>query len=70
MVGHPTRVHLFDLASGREILRLRRVGEARVIPAGERVVTDSETRDAQQRQANNCALARRVDEALAATAAK
>jgi hypothetical protein len=70
MVGHPTRVHLFDLASGREILRLRRVGEARVISAGERVVTDSETRDAQQRQANNCALARRVDEALAATAAK
>ena len=70
MVGHPTRVHLFDLASGKEILRLRRVGEARVISAGERVVTDAETRDAQQRQANNCALARRVDEALAATAAK
>lgn len=70
MVAHPTRVHLFDLASGKEILRLRRVGEARVIPAGEHVVTDSETLDAQQRQANNCALARRVDEALAMTAAK
>jgi hypothetical protein len=70
MVAHPTRVHLFDLASGREILRLRRVGEASVIPAGEHVVTDAETRDAEQRQANNCALARRVDEALAATAAK
>lgn len=70
MVPHPTRVHLFDLSSGREILRLRRVGGAQVISAGERAVTDEETRDAEQRQANNCALARRVDEALVVTATK
>jgi hypothetical protein len=65
LVGHPARVHVFDLASNREILRLRRSGDARVIPVGERVVADAETRDAMQRQANNCALAARVEEALA-----
>jgi hypothetical protein len=65
LVPHPSRVHLFDLTSGKEILRLLRTGDARVIPAGERAVADEETRDAMQRQANNCALARRVDEALA-----
>jgi hypothetical protein len=61
---HPARVYLYDLAAGREIARLRREGDARVISAGERMVTDSETREAMQRQANNCALAGRVDEAL------
>ena len=65
LVPHPSRVHLFDLTSGKEILRLLRTGDARVIPAGERAVADEETRDAMQRQANNCALARRVDEAIA-----
>lgn len=65
LVAHPSRVHLFDLGSGKELVRLLRTGDARVIPAGERVVADPETRDAMQRQANNCALARRVDEALA-----
>ena len=64
LVAHPSRVHLFDLIRGTEVLRLLRTGDARVIPAGEHAVTDAETRDAMQRQANNCALARRVDEAL------
>jgi hypothetical protein len=65
LVPHPSRVHLFDLTSGKEILRLLRTGDARVIQAGERAVADEETHDAMQRQANNCALARRVDEAIA-----
>lgn len=64
LVGHPARIHLFELPSGNEILRLRRSGEGRVIPAGERVVTDEETRDAMQRQANNCALAGAVEAEL------
>jgi hypothetical protein len=68
LVAHPSRVHLFDLTSGKEILRVLRTGDARVIPAGERAVADAETRDAMQRQANNCALARRVDEAIASPA--
>jgi hypothetical protein len=69
LVPHPSRVHLFDLASGRELLRLRRTGDARVVPAGERAVVDSETLDAMQRQANNCSLASAVDAALAPPAA-
>jgi hypothetical protein len=64
LVGHPARIHLFELPSVKEILRLRRSGDARVIPAGERVITDPETHDAMQRQANNCALAGRVEEEL------
>jgi hypothetical protein len=67
LVAHPARVHLFELPGGREILRLLRSGEARVIPAGERAITDAETREAMQRQANNCALAGRVEEMLAPT---
>ncbi len=64
LVAHPTRVHLFELPSGKEVLRLRRSGDARVIPAGERVISDAATRDAMQRQANNCALAGLVDQEL------
>jgi len=64
LVPHPARVHILDLASGHEILRLRRSGEARVIQAGERAIVDPETRDALTRQANNCALAGQVEEWL------
>jgi len=70
LVPHPSRVHLFDLKNGnKEILRLRRTGDARVIPAGERMITDSETREAMQRQANNCSLANAVEAAMAAPVA-
>jgi hypothetical protein len=64
LVGHPARVHLFALPEGKEILRLRRSGEAQVISAGEHVVTDEETRNAMTRQANNCALAANVEAEL------
>ncbi len=66
LVEHPARVFVFDLRGDKPILRLRRSGSARVLPAGERVVTDEETRDAMQRQANNCALANLVETALRA----
>jgi hypothetical protein len=65
LVAHPTRVHVFDVATGRELVRLRRSGDAQVIPAGERVITDPEMMDAMQRQANNCSLAGQVEMALA-----
>jgi hypothetical protein len=64
LVDHPARIHLFELPSGKEMLRLRRSGDARVIPAGEHVVTDVETREAMQRQANNCALAGQAEAEL------
>jgi hypothetical protein len=69
LVAHPTRVHVFDVATGRELLRLRRSGDAQVIPAGERVISDPEMMDAMQRQANNCSLAGQVELALAPPAA-
>jgi hypothetical protein len=64
LVEHPARIWLFDLTTQREILRLRRSGSARVMQAGERAVSDDETRDAMQRQANNCSLAGQVEIAL------
>jgi hypothetical protein len=67
LAPHPTRVHLFETAGGKELLRLRRSGEGRVVQVGERPTTDSETRDAMQRQANNCALGRQVEDALRET---
>ncbi len=64
LVGHPTRVFLFDTSNGRELLRLRRSGQGRVLQVGERAMTDPETRDAMQRQANNCDLGHQIEDAL------
>jgi hypothetical protein len=64
LVEHPARIWLFDLTTQRPMMRLRRAGSARVMQAGERAVTDDETRDAMQRQANNCSLAGQVEIAL------
>ena len=64
MVEHPARVFLFDLSDNKLTLRLRRTGGGRFIQAGERAVTDDETRDAMQRQVNNCALANLVEARL------
>lgn len=64
LVEHPARVFLFDLKGGALALRLRRSGSARVVAAGEHVVTDDEIRDAMQRQANNCSLANQVETAI------
>jgi hypothetical protein len=64
MVEHPARVFLFDLSDNKPILRVRRSGGGRFIQAGERQVTDDETRDAMQRQVNNCALANVVEAAI------
>ncbi|MGH7269430.1 MAG: hypothetical protein ACREJ3_03285, partial [Polyangiaceae bacterium] len=66
LVGHTARISLFDVPNHREVLRLRRSGnDVEVIQAGERAVTDDETRDAMRRQANNCSLAWQVEAALA-----
>lgn len=61
---HPTRVHVIDLKSGREILRVRRTGKAMAISAGDRTVSDPEMKDAMQRQVNNCDLAQQVQAAM------
>lgn len=69
LVAHPARVVLLDLTSGKVLFRLRRSASALVVPAGEHRITDEETLDAMQRQANNCSLAGQVDAAIAVTAA-
>ena len=63
---HYARVHLYDLRSGKEVVRVRRTAEASFYFAGEHQVTDPETLDAMKRQVNNCALAKEVDKVLAA----
>jgi hypothetical protein len=65
---HYARVHLYNLKSKKEVLRIRRSAEASFFFAGEHQVTDPETLDAMKRQVNNCALAKEVDKVLAPAA--
>lgn len=62
---HYARVHLWNLGTGKEVVRVRRAAEAGFVFAGEHEVRDPETLDAMKRQVNNCALAKEVDRALA-----
>jgi hypothetical protein len=68
LVPHQARIHVVNLKTGNELLRLRRSGEASFVFAGEHQVTDPETKAAMQRQVNNCALANQVKAAIAAKA--
>ena len=67
MVPHPARVHLVNLRTGKEVLRLRRSAGASFVFAGEHTVSDPELKSAMQRQVNNCALAKQVNAAITAT---
>ena len=60
LVAHASRVHVLDLRTKSELLRLRREGSASFMFAGEHGATDPETRGAMQRQVNNCSLADQV----------
>jgi hypothetical protein len=64
LVAHPVRIHLFDLKTDKEMLRLRRSATGTFLSAGERPVTDPAMQEAMQRQVNNCTLAKRVEIAL------
>jgi hypothetical protein len=59
-VPHPARVHVVNLKTGAEVVRLRRTGDADFVFAGEKAVLDPEVRAAMKRQVNNCALAQQV----------
>jgi len=61
---HVAGVHLVDLRTQKEILRVKRSAEATFVFAGEQAVHDPETLDAMKRQVNNCALAKEVDRAI------
>jgi hypothetical protein len=64
-VAHFARVGIWDLKTGEQIVRLRAEAVADVLPMGKQVVTSEVTLAAQKRQANSCALALQVREALA-----
>lgn len=59
-VPHAARVHVLDLKSGKEVVRVRKEsrGEARLVSEG--ALRDPEIRAALERQVNNCALAEDV----------
>jgi hypothetical protein len=61
---HFAQVHLVDLRSRKEVVRVRRAAEAGFVFAGEHPISDPETLDAMKRQVNNCALAKAVDSAI------
>jgi hypothetical protein len=65
LVPHSSRVHVLDLRTKGELLRVRREGNASFVFAGEHAMTDPETRAAMQRQVNNCSLADQVRAAIA-----
>lgn len=66
-VAHPVRVHLIDLRSGKEMVRLRRSVEADFRFASEQRVRDPRVLAAMKRQVNNCALAEEVSSAIERT---
>jgi len=63
-VGHPARVGIWDLATGKQLLRLRSNAAGRFVPMGAKVVRDPAIVAAQERQVNGCQLALEVRAAL------
>lgn len=68
-VPHPARVHIVNLKTGAELVRVRRAGDADFHFVGEGAVRDPEVRAAMRRQVNNCALAEQVWGAIRPAAA-
>jgi len=58
--AHPVRVHVFDLATQRELIRIRRTVEGSTIPVAGAADHDPDTNAAVRRQVNNCELASEV----------
>jgi hypothetical protein len=63
-VAHAARIGVWNLKTGQQLLRLRAVAGGRLVPAGAKRVHDRKIMAAQQRQANSCALALAVKQAL------
>ncbi len=59
-VAHAARIGIWELATGRQLVRLRGEAAGRFMPVGDAVVHGAEIEAAQQRQANSCALALEV----------
>lgn len=65
-VGHFARVGIWDLQSGKQLLRVRSEASGQFVPMGERIVRDPAILAAQARQVNSCQLALDVRGALEA----
>jgi len=63
-VGHFARVGVWELTSGKPLLRLRAEAAGEFVPMGEKVVRDPVIVAAQARQVNSCQLALAVRSAL------
>lgn len=63
---HTARVGIWDLKTGKPVLRLRTEAAGEFVMLGRRSAPDPENLAAQQRQVNSCDLALRVREALGA----
>jgi hypothetical protein len=63
-VAHDARVGIWDLTSGKQILRLRAEAAGRFVPVGEGPAQTPDTLASEQRQVNSCALALDVRDAL------
>ncbi len=61
---HRARVGIWNLSSGKQLLRLRATAGGRLVAVGKSVPHDPRIVAAQKRQANSCALALAVKEAL------
>ncbi len=70
LAPHMARIHMMDLRTHKEVVRVRRSADASFVFAGEGRVSDPETLDAMKRQVQNCALAKEVDRAIAEAASK
>lgn len=63
-VAHSARVGIWDLATGKQILRLRAEAAGRFVPVGDGVVRTPETVASEERQVNSCAIGLDVRDAL------
>lgn len=64
-VPHMARVGIWEIATGKPVLRLRKEASGKFVAVGKAVVNDPANLAAQQRQANSCALALEVRHLLA-----
>ena len=64
-VPHPARIGVWDIKSGKQLLRIRAQAGGQLVPVGKRSSSDPHNLAAQARQANSCALALEVKRALA-----
>jgi hypothetical protein len=69
LVPHPVRVGIWELESGKQLLRMRVDSGADVMPIGRSHMTEPRVMEAQQRQANNCGIALDVKERLSSPTA-